>query len=588
MIKRLTLKKVKKILAKRYIVISLIGASTLSLTFLIYNLVFLGKIYPGVFIAGIPVSGLTTNEAYNMLSERINSPNKATLAYQDSTFEIDLETIGFSYDFSSPVEEAYKLHRSGNIMPDFYSRILSPAREINLPLKVNINEQLLLEHLSIISDEISVAAVQPLAKLAKGKVVVEKGSPGLYVDLATLSNDIIKNLSQANYDPLTIHLLTVDPTISDVQAQALKERAEGLMDKNLTLTTQGQVFKYEEEGLFRLLGPNGGYSDREIEILITDISSSVNRPPQDAAFVFESGKVIEFAAAIDGLEVEGEKLKQKITDSLKELEGGGQKLITTEIPLSVTSAEITLDAINNLGISELLGKGASKFRGSISSRIFNIGHSSAKFNGVLIPPGEIFSFNDVLGDVSAYTGYKKAYIIKDGRTVLGDGGGVCQVSTTLFRAMLDSGLPIVERRAHSYRVTYYEQDSLPGLDATVYAPYTDLKAKNDTPGHLLIQTRFDKNTASLVFEIYGTSDGRIANLTKPVITSTSAPPEDLYQDDPSLPAGTIKQVDFRAWGAKVNFDYEVIKDGEVIYEKTFYSNFRPWQAVYLRGTGALN
>jgi hypothetical protein len=90
---------------------------------------------------------------------------------------------------------------------------------------------------------------------------------------------------------------------------------------------------------------------------------------------------------------------------------------------------------------------------------------------------------------------------------------------------------------------------------------------------------------SLIFEIYGTNDGRIATTTKPIITSVSPPPEDLYVDDPTLPLGETKQIDYKAWGAKVNFDYTVEKDGETIYEKTFYSNFRPWQAVFLRGTG---
>ena len=203
----------------------------------------------------------------------------------------------------------------------------------------------------------------------------------------------------------------------------------------------------------------------------------------------------------------------------------------------------------------------------------------------MVKPGETFSFNQTLGDVSSETGYKQAYVIKNGRTELGDGGGVCQVSTTLFRAALDAGLPITERRAHSYRVSYYEQGSPPGIDATVYEPSPDLKFTNDTPGHILIQSFADSKALTLAFEIYGTSDGRVSTISKPVVSGVTPPPEDLYIDDPTLPAGTVKQIDWKAWGAKVVFDYTVEKNGVTTIDETYVSSYKPWQAIFLRGTG---
>jgi len=295
--------------------------------------------------------------------------------------------------------------------------------------------------------------------------------------------------------------------------------------------------------------------------------------------------VREFAPAKDGVKVKEELLKEMIVGNLRTLETSEEKILNIDVPFEATSPEIKTGDVNDMGIKELIGRGSSRFRGSISSRIYNLTLAASRFNGILIEPGEVFSFNQVLGEVSAETGYKQAYIIKDGRTELDDGGGVCQVSTTFFRAVLDTGLPVIERRAHAYRVGYYEQDSLVGFDATVYEPTTDFKFKNNTPGHLLIQTYSNTSTASLVFEIYGTSDNRTVVTTKPVITNVTPPPEDLYVDDPSLPEGTIKQIDWKAWGAKVWFDYEVTRDGETIYEKTFYSNYKPWQTIYLRGTG---
>ena len=274
-----------------------------------------------------------------------------------------------------------------------------------------------------------------------------------------------------------------------------------------------------------------------------------------------------------------------VIGNLRTLEYSEEKNITVEIPVEIIVPKIKTEDINNLGIKQLLGRGVSYFKGSITGRVHNISLASSKFNGILVAPQETFSFNETLGDVSALTGYKQAYIIKDGRTILGDGGGVCQVSTTLFRAILDSGLPVVERKAHSYRVSYYEQNSPVGLDATVFEPTADLKFTNDTPSYLLIQSTFDPSRSMLVFEIYGSSDGRVSYVSKPTISASTPPPEDLYTDDPTLPTGVVKQIDYKAWGAKVSVFYKVTKGDEILFEKTFYSNYHPWQAVYLRGIG---
>ena len=177
-------------------------------------------------------------------------------------------------------------------------------------------------------------------------------------------------------------------------------------------------------------------------------------------------------------------------------------------------------------------------------------------------------------------------MISSGRTVLDDGGGICQVSTTVFRAALNAGLPIVSRTAHAYRVGYYEQRGFKaGLDATVWAPAVDLAFKNDTDRHILVQAVVDRAGGKLQVDIYGTGDGRRVELSEPVISNIKPAPEPRYQADPTLPKGTIKQVDFAAAGATSVFTRKVYKGDQLIIDDTFKSNFRPWQAVYLVGTG---
>ena len=323
-----------------------------------------------------------------------------------------------------------------------------------------------------------------------------------------------------------------------------------------------------------------------VDETINYLAEIIDVPAENGLFNFSEGRVKLFKPSKNGLELNKEKTKEEISEYLAKIseEGETDQIKSIQLPVEVILPSIPTEKANNFGIKELIGEGKSKFAGSIAGRIHNIQLAASRISGRLIPPASTFSFNDALGDVSAATGFQPAYIIKEGRTVLGDGGGVCQVSTTIFRAALNAGLSIEERRAHAYRVSYYEQDSAPGIDATVFAPSVDLKFKNDTPAYILIQAETDTANKTLTFSLYGTSDGRRAEITKPVILSTVPPPPDLYQDDPTLPKGEVKQVDWKAWGAKVNFDYKVTRGGETVFEKSFFSNFQPWQAVFLRGT----
>jgi len=308
-----------------------------------------------------------------------------------------------------------------------------------------------------------------------------------------------------------------------------------------------------------------------------------NKPAKNALFKFQNGQVIAFAQEVYGQKINEKKFFQSLEKETNKINKNYSKIIRINLPVEKIEPEIKLNSINNFGIAEKIAEGKSDYSGSIPERIHNIILASSKFNGILIPPQKTLSFNETVGDISQLTGYKPAYIIKNGKTILGDGGGVCQVSTTLFRAALNAGLEILERSAHAYRVSYYENDSKPGFDATVYAPYNDLKIKNNMPTHILLETKLDKEKNLLYFYIFGKKDGRQVDISSPVIWDISPPLPPKYQDDPTLKRGITKQVDFPAWGAKVKFQYKVTKNNQVIFEKDFFSFYQPWQAVYLVG-----
>lgn len=559
----------------------------LGLIILLYLISFRNRLYPGIYISGIYLGESKVEDAKASLYQKIPAVENVTLKFEDQSFGITLKEIGFAYDIEKTIQEAHALYRNENLYLNLVKSLSAIFRKNHLVLKLNYDSEILDQKLALVAEEVSKDPIYPTVKLTKGEVIVTKGAPGREINVQRLTDKIQENLSLLKDEEIEIEVIKKDPTLSNEEINTAKKRAKNLLGKTLLLKFEYQTFNYKDQALLDLINPKEGINPEKIKDLVTNISSQVNRSPQDSVFVFEEGRVKEFLPAKDGVNVIKEDLEKQAGEGIEILEKEKSLVYSLEIAVTKSPPKVRTGDVNNLGIRELLGRGSSKFKGSISSRIYNIGLAASKLKGVLVPPGSVFSFNEILGDVSSFTGYKQAYIIKDGRTVLGDGGGVCQVSTTLFRALLNAGLPIVERRAHSYRVSYYEQDSSPGLDATVFAPTTDLKFKNDTPGHLLIQPQFDSKKQTLVFEIYGTNDGRVAKISKPVVSEVIAPPEDLYQDDPTLPAGTIKQVDFKAWGAKVVFNYTVEKEKEVIYKKTFVSNFRPWQAIFLRGTAPI-
>ncbi|KKQ37190.1 MAG: hypothetical protein US53_C0025G0006 [Candidatus Woesebacteria bacterium GW2011_GWA1_37_7] len=577
----------KKYFSKRGVVLILVSPIILFILLItLFNGLYYGKIFPGIYIAGISVGGLSLEEATEKLRGSIPMSNTLTLTSKNQNFEIPLSDLEFIYDYSGSAHKAYDIVRTGNFYIDQKERLELLYAGKNIKLQYKIKEDKLDEHLSIIAGQIATEPVLPSIKLVNRQIIIDKGSPGEDIEFEKLKMSILDNLTNGNNVSLQIPIAKIDKSLKQAEIDTLENKAKNLIGKNITLIIDNLSFNYKDADLIPLLLPDS--NNTKLNELLTLLEKDVNRDSQNSTFVFQDGKVSEFTPSQDGLKVNKLSLKTLLLERIENLTTSEDSSSTIEIPVERVSPKITTAEVNNLGIIELVGKGSSKFSGSIASRVHNVGMASSKFNGVLIPPGEIFSFNTILGDVSTFTGYKQAYIIKDGKTVLGDGGGVCQVSTTLFRAVLNAGLQVVDRKAHSYRVSYYEQDSSPGLDATVFDPVTDFKFKNDTPGHLLLQTAFDPKRYTLVFEIYGTKDGRISTITKPIVTGVTAPPEDLYTDDPTLPIGTVKQVDFKAWGSKVTFAYKVEKDGVVIFEKTFVSNYRPWQAKFLRGTAPVN
>lgn len=254
------------------------------------------------------------------------------------------------------------------------------------------------------------------------------------------------------------------------------------------------------------------FNDKLISAFLDDLGRQFDKDPENAKLTMANGKVSVFSLSSDGIKLNKEKSLDILIEHLKNND--------LELPIDLAydsiSPEISTSSIENLGITSLIGEGRSNFRGSPKNRIFNINVATKRYAGIIIKPGEEFSFVKVLGPVDGEHGYLPELVIKKDKTEPEFGGGICQVSTTAFRAAIYSGLKITARTNHAYPVSYYNPQ---GMDATVYIPRPDLRFINNTPGYILIQTKIEGT--ELVFQFYGTDDGRKTNIIGPTITERS-------------------------------------------------------------------
>ncbi len=572
---------VKKILP---IIFLFILASILLLVFT-YELAYLHKIYPNVKISGIPVGNLNKQDAQQKIRRRVTAdlPANITLTDGQQNWTIATKTLKIEFDYQTAAEGAYQIGRRGSLKQRFQEKIAAWQGKIDQNLPLSFSQGNLDNHIDVIEKNVRQEGQPFYLSIQNDQIQVHPSQPGQALNKRKTKNLIIQQIKTRQTQPISLPVTAVNPPLEQKEINQIVQTAQNLLGKKLVLRTEQELYVWPDVTLISLLHPNELIFRERLTAKIDELAEQVKKPAQNALFKFDSGRVTTFQEAQTGQALIKDEALPLLEEKLQQLEKESGSQVTIKLPVRTVSPEITTAAANNLGIKEKIGQGVSYFRGSIAPRVHNIKTAAAQFNGILVAPEETFSFNKTLGEVTQATGYQTAYVIKDGRTQKGVGGGVCQVSTTFFRAALNAGLPILERQAHAYRVSYYEQESKVGFDATVYSPQPDLKIENNTPAHILIQTEFYPKEYKLVFEVFGTDDGREVEISNYKTWGSSPPPPPLYIEDDTLPAGEVKQIDWPAWGLKAQFDWKVTKNDQTIAEETFYSNYRPWQAVYLKG-----
>ncbi|MFN2290183.1 MAG: VanW family protein [Anaerolineae bacterium] len=550
------------------------------------------RVLPGVYVWDVDLGGLTREEAVERLASSFEYPadRHPVLRYEEQTWPVAPEDVGAELDVPATVDAALAKGHTGTplariqeqirvlldstlVMPVyrfepgaggmFLSRV---AREINRPLHnadLVVGEDLSVQIVAgqtgreLDQEATRQALAARIIQMVGGEVqVVFRESPPLLTDLTASQEQVRRILSAAivleapEFEPWTIEPATL---------------AEGLI-------LQPSKGDNGEPTLLVSLDP--GY----LTSLAEEIATEVNRPPVNAQFRFDeaSGTLVTVAESVPG-----RALDITSTVALMGAAATGDER-TVNLPLLTLRPQLASEDAPAMGIVELIAEGKTSFAGSSAARVQNITVGAAQFDGLLIPPGETFSFNHYLGEVTAEKGYEEGIIIWGNTTRADVGGGLCQVSSTAFRAAFWAGVPITERWAHAFRVSYYEPPL--GMDATIYSPQVDLKWANDTGHYILIQTYVDKANQTLTFRFYGTNPGRNVEMDGPHEANPVPHGEAVYRDDPTLPKGQTKQIEWPKDGLDVTV-YRIIKeDGVEVRRDTFFSRYRPWQAVYLVGT----
>ena len=552
------------------------------------------RIVPGVYVWDMDMGGLTRDEATARLAGfQYPTDRWVTLRYGDQTWPVDPGEMGAYLDIPATVEAALAVGHGDGLMVRLgeQAKTLLNGRLLLPVFGFNVGSGTIF--VSRVAGEVNTPLRNASLKLSDDlRVEVIPGQMGREVDEEATRKALVERISAMTGGEVPLAIQESQPLLMDVSAA--QAQVERIVSGPVTLNgPDGGSWTIEPKTLaeWLILRPVSGTDGQfglEVSLdpgqagrLAQEVAGQVDRPPQNAQFRFDdaSGGLVTVADSVTGRTLD-------VTATLTVIEaaaaGDNPSGRTAGLPVLDVRPEIATEDGPNLGIVELIGEGVTSYAGSSAAREQNIAVGTAQFDGLLIEPGETFSFNDYLGEVTKEKGYEEGIIIWGNTTKADVGGGLCQVSSTAFRAAFWAGLPIVERTPHSFRVSYYEPPK--GLDATIYSPYVDLKWSNDTGRYILIQTYVDRDANKVTFRYYGTNPGRTVEMEGPIEANPVPHGPAVYRDDPTLPKGEKKQIEWAKDGLDVTV-YRIIKqNGVEVRRDTFFSRYLPWQAVYLVGT----
>ncbi|HEY0602571.1 MAG TPA: peptidoglycan binding domain-containing protein [Herpetosiphonaceae bacterium] len=568
----------------------LVGASFAGLAWL--DREYTDRIYPNVALQGVNLSQKTQAEARAAVEQKFDAFFKQpiTITYQGQTWQPTPEEIGVRVDVDRAVNEAYNAGRGNGLVNNLRQVGTIYQQGLDLPLRVSIDGNILQAYLTNIAAGLEQPPTEATLTIVDAQVQTSDSVKGRMALIDETASEIVRSLQ--TLEPQTVSLRTreLEPRLSTDSIAEARRTAEAMLSSPLELVFNENSYELDQATLADMIvlqriendtGSvlNAQLDQTKLEKWATKLADKIGRSSVEPRVHWNGGNLKIFREGRIGYRLDVEATVDMIN--------GAVTTITRKLDLPVEEVQplATAETLNSLGITELVSVGKSDFSGSAQYRITNIKAGVNLLHGILIPPDGEFSFNENIGAIDEEHGFVEGYAIVGNRTQLEPGGGICQDSTTLFRAAFYAGLPFTAWTPHRFRISWYEKYDPIGMDSTIFTGGgPDLRFVNDTGNWLLLQGYVNDADASVTFALYGTKvAGRTVERTEPKITDqTPAPTKPVYVDDPDQPLGTFKQTDTARGGMNIEIVRTVRQNGEIIRSNKFVTKFEAWPNIFVK------
>lgn len=555
------------------------------------------KIYPNISIRGVAVGELERDTARAALEQQFADflAQPVVLSYGDHTWTPSLGELGAHLEIERAVDAAFTSGRGNGFFANVRTVLAIYQNGFELPLALTIDQAAMQQYVVERVAEVERPAIDAGVQLNGTTIAFTPAVTGQQV----LVDETIYELTAAlqSITPQTVVLRTreVFPRLNDQAAAQTQAALDQALVGPISIRVPGVnglfVWEIEQLAKFMQLERVPGSTDNDtvrlsfdataIRALLAELATATERKSIAPRFDWNNGNPRMITPGKPGSRIDEAQAEELILAALAAPVSARE----IELPLREIASPASVTPLGQLGVRELVSVGRSDFSGSAAYRVTNINAGMNRLHGVLLAPGEEFSFNNTVGEIDASNGFVEGYAIVQNRTQLEWGGGICQDSTTMFRAAFWAGLPITERWGHSFYISWYDRHAFaeygdgPGMDATIFTGALDLKFVNDTGNWLLIQAGTRGSTAEIRF--YGTNDGRRVTLARrEIIERIPAPTQPVYVAEPSRPRGSIRQSDTARGGMTIEFTRVIERGNEVLERRTFETRFKPWPNIF--------